>query len=74
MLLVIPGIIIIALAAGGYLLTRGSGAFASDWSRVVGAVYSFVEFKAALRNVRTAGAGRSGGGRFVYKSSYSQAG
>jgi hypothetical protein len=67
MLLLIPGITG-ALVAGGYLLARGSKGFASDWSRVAGAVNGFVEFKAALRNVRTAGARRSGGGRLAYKS------
>ena len=68
MRLLIP-VIIGALAAGGYLLVCGSGAFASGLSRVVGAVNGFVEFKAALRNVRTAGARRSGGGRLAYKAS-----
>jgi hypothetical protein len=68
MLLLIP-VITGALAAGVYLSVRGSKGFAADWSRVVGAVNGFVEFKAALRNVRTAGARRSGGGRLVYRAS-----
>jgi hypothetical protein len=68
MLLLIP-VITGALAAGVYLLTRGSKGFVSDWSRVVAVISGFVEFKAALRNVRTAGARRSGGGRLAYRAS-----
>ena len=68
MLLLIP-VITGALAAGVYLLARGSKGFASDWSRVVAVISGFVEFKAALRNVRTAGARRSGGGRLAYRAS-----
>jgi hypothetical protein len=65
--------IIITLATAGFLLARGSGAFAYGLSRVVAMISGFVEFKAALRGVRAAGARRSGGGRLAYKASYSQA-
>jgi hypothetical protein len=68
MLLLIP-VITGALAAGAYLLARGSKGFASDWSRVVALVNGFVEFKTALRNVRTAGARRAGGAPLAYKAS-----
>ena len=68
MLLLVP-VITGALAAGVYLSARGSKGFASDWSRVVAVVNGFIEFKAALRNVRTAGARRSGGGRLAYRAS-----
>jgi hypothetical protein len=70
MLLVILSIII-ALAAAGYVWARGSRAIVYGLSRVAAMVSGFVEFKAALRNARTAGARRSGGGRLAYKASYS---
>ena len=69
MLLVILSIMI-ALAAAGYAWARGSRAIADGLSCVVATVSGFVEFKAALRNARTAGARRSGGGRLAYKASY----
>ncbi len=68
MLLLIP-IIIVALMVGGYLLARGSGAFAYVLSRVVAAVSDFADYKAALRSVRTSGLRRSRGGRIAYKAS-----
>ncbi|MBA2731285.1 MAG: hypothetical protein H0U54_00170 [Acidobacteria bacterium] len=68
MLLLIP-IIIVALAAGSYLLARGSGAFAYVLSRVVEAISGFVNYKASLRSVRTSGMRRSRGVRVAYKTS-----
>jgi hypothetical protein len=65
--------IMVALVAAGYLLARGSGDIAYGLSRAAAMVSGFIEFKVALRNVRTAGARRSGGGRLAYKASYSQA-
>jgi hypothetical protein len=62
-----------AVAAASYLLARVSGAFACGLSRVVEAVSGFVEFKAALRSVRTAGARRSVGAPLAYRASHSQA-
>ena len=70
MLLVILSIMI-ALAAAVYAWAHGSRAIADGLSRVAAMVSGFVEFKAALRNARTAGARRSGGGRLAYKASYS---
>ena len=58
--------ITVALAAAGYLLARGSKVIAYGLSRVAELISGFVEFKAALRNVRTAGARRSGGGRLAF--------
>ena len=58
--------ITVALAAIVYLLARVSGAFAYGLSRVAATVSGFVEFKAALRNMRTVGARRSGGGRLAF--------
>ena len=65
--------IMIALVAAGYVWARGSRAIACGLARVAAAVSGFVEFKAALRGARTAGARRSGGGRLAYRASYSQA-
>ena len=58
--------ITVGLAAIGYLLARGSKVIAYGLSRVADMVSGFVEFKAALRTVRTVGARRSGGGRLAY--------
>jgi hypothetical protein len=68
MLLLIP-IIIVALAAGGFLLARGSGAFAYVLSRVVEAISDFADYKTALRSVRTSGMKRSRGVRISLKTS-----
>lgn len=65
--------IMVALAVAGYAWARGSEGIAYGLARVATTVSGFVEFKAALRNARTAGARRSGGGRLAYKASYSQA-
>lgn len=62
--------ITVALAAVVYLLARVSGAFAQGLSRVAAMVSGFVEFKVALRSMRTVGARRSGGGRLVYRASH----
>lgn len=70
MLLVILSIIIAVVAAASYLLARGSGTFACGLARAGKAISGFIEFKAALRNARTAGARRSGGGRLAYRASY----
>lgn len=72
MLLVVLSSMVV-LAAAGYVWASGSGAIAYGLARVVTTVSGFVEFKAALRNARTAGARRSGGGRLAYRASYSQA-
>jgi hypothetical protein len=71
MLLVVLSIMV-ALAAAGYARAEGSRAIAGGLSRVAAMVSGFVEFKAALRNARTAGARRSGGGRLAYRASFSQ--
>jgi len=68
MLVLIP-ITIIALAAGGYLLAHGSGAFAYVLSRVVEAISGFAAYKAALRSVRTSGTRRPRGVRIAFKAS-----
>jgi hypothetical protein len=51
--------IIVAVAAGSYLLARVSEDFASGLSRVVEALYDFFEYKAALRSARSSGLRRS---------------
>jgi hypothetical protein len=65
--------IIVAVAAGSYLLTRVSEDFACGLSRVVAALYGFFEYKAALRNARSSGLRRSfssGRQRVAYRASY----
>jgi hypothetical protein len=52
MLLLISGIIV-ALLGASYLLIQSRESFTGGLSRVVQAVSAFVEYKAALRSVRT---------------------
>ena len=68
MLLLIP-IMIVALAAGGYLLARGSEGFAYALSRGVEAISGFIAYKASLRSVRTSRTRRSRGVQMRLKPS-----
>ena len=52
-------IIIAALLSANYLLMRTYGSFAGGLSRVGKALSGFLEYKAALRSVRTVGLKRS---------------
>jgi hypothetical protein len=64
MLLLIAGIII-ALAAGGFLLALVSDAFADALSSNVEAAFDFVEYRAALRR-----AGKRDGAARVERTTY----
>ncbi|MDT4896960.1 MAG: hypothetical protein QOH25_2037 [Acidobacteriota bacterium] len=57
LLLILVGIF--ALVSASYLLGRADGSFADGLLRIGEAVFDFVEYKAALRSVRTVGLKRS---------------
>jgi hypothetical protein len=57
--------LIVALLAGSFLRALVSETFASGLSHVAGAISGFFEFKAALRNARTAATTRAPRGRFA---------
>jgi hypothetical protein len=69
MFLLIP--IIIALAAGCFLLALVSETFAYELSRVIEAAFDFAEYKAALRAHRRASSAPRGQAR--YETSYPEA-
>lgn len=58
-MLLLISVIIIALLGASYLLSKSRESFTGGLSRVAGAVCAFVEYKAALRSVRTVGLRRS---------------
>jgi hypothetical protein len=58
-MLLLISVVIIALLSASYLLGRAGGSFAGGLLRVGEAVSGFVEYKAALRSVRTGGLKRS---------------
>jgi hypothetical protein len=58
-MLLLISVVIIALLGASYLLGRAYGSFAGGLLRVGEAISGFVEYKTALRSVRTVGLKRS---------------
>ena len=58
-MLLLISVVVIALLGASYLLGRADGSFATGLLRVGEAVSGFVEYKMALRNVRTIGLKRA---------------
>ena len=72
MFILLPIIITVALTAGTFLLALVSEGFANEVSRVVEAVFDFVEYRSALRRAhKAAHASREAHG--VYESLYTRA-
>ncbi|MDT7605406.1 MAG: hypothetical protein QOF61_3403 [Acidobacteriota bacterium] len=72
MLLLIAGIII-ALAAGSFLLALVSDAFADALSRAVETAFDFVEYRAALRRAYSRRANPSRDEKISYAASLTRA-